>query len=113
MGSVDIEAVEPQLRFSSFLINIYCSMNIFQAIQIAKMVLKYYYLVRSFELYRTIKVPEILQKNDELYRTLRDNRYPETLIKKNLSSLPTNTAIHTAEKKPVFLKLPFKGNAVT
>nr|VZI06946.1 unnamed protein product [Spirometra erinaceieuropaei] len=44
---------------------------------------------------------------------LRETGYPERFIEKNIAERPIKPATPTAEKKPLFLKVPFQGDAAS
>nr|VZI40945.1 unnamed protein product [Spirometra erinaceieuropaei] len=58
----------------------------------------------------TDSIEEELRKIQDF---LRENGYPERFIEKNIAERPIKTATSTTEKKTLFLKVPFQGDAAS
>nr|VZI30814.1 unnamed protein product [Spirometra erinaceieuropaei] len=65
---------------------------------------------RSRKICSTDSIEEELRKIQDF---LRENGYPERFIEKNIAERPIKPATPTAEKKTLFLKVPFQGDAAS
>nr|VZI16343.1 unnamed protein product [Spirometra erinaceieuropaei] len=63
---------------------------------------------RARKICSTDSIEEELRKITDF---LRENGYPERFIEKNIAERPIKPATPTAEKKTLFLKVPFQGDA--
>ncbi|BHF76073.1 hypothetical protein SprV_0501917100 [Sparganum proliferum] len=65
---------------------------------------------RARKICSTDSIEEELRKIQDF---LRENEYPERFIEKNIAERPIKPATPTAEKKTLFLKVPFQGDAAS
>ncbi|BHF85905.1 hypothetical protein SprV_1002908000 [Sparganum proliferum] len=65
---------------------------------------------RARRICSTDSIEEELRKIQDF---LRENGYPERFIEKNIAERPIKPATPTAEKKTLFLKVPFQGDAAS
>ncbi|BHF83099.1 hypothetical protein SprV_0802624100 [Sparganum proliferum] len=65
---------------------------------------------RARKICSTDSIEEEFRKIQEF---LRENGYPERFIEKNIAERPSKPATPTAEKKTLFLKVPFQGDAAS
>nr|VZI45021.1 unnamed protein product [Spirometra erinaceieuropaei] len=61
---------------------------------------------------RRICSPEAIEEElQQLRNTLRENGYPDRFILRNIGERVEKPTVETAEKKDVFIRLPFRGDA--